>query len=68
MHVDISTTSKVLEDAPSYGKTIVSESGIRSPNDIRRLKRLGVDAFLVGTSIMASRDIAAKVRGLIEAV
>jgi len=68
MRVDISTTPRILECTPKLGRLVVSESGIRSAEDVRRLKRLGVDAFLVGSSIMAAEDIAAKVRELVEAV
>lgn len=37
--------------------TIVSESGIRTPQDLRRLAEAGVHAVLVGESLMRSPDI-----------
>jgi indole-3-glycerol phosphate synthase len=50
MKVDISTTEKL---APLVsGRIIVSESGISSPDDAIRMLDAGVDAILVGTSIM----------------
>jgi len=50
MKVDISTTEKL---APLVsGRIIVSESGISSPEDAIRMMDAGVDAILVGTSIM----------------
>ncbi|MDD5615569.1 MAG: indole-3-glycerol-phosphate synthase [Candidatus Methanoperedens sp.] len=50
MKVDISTTEKL---APLIsGRIIVSESGISSPEDAVRMIDAGVDALLVGTSIM----------------
>ncbi len=50
MKVDISTTEKL---APVVsGRIIVSESGISSPQDAVRMMDAGVDAILVGTSIM----------------
>ncbi len=50
MKVDISTTEKL---APLIsGRIIVSESGISSPEDAVRMMDAGVDAILVGTSIM----------------
>jgi indole-3-glycerol phosphate synthase len=50
MKVDISTTEKL---APFInGRIIVSESGISSPEDAVRMMDAGVDAILVGTSIM----------------
>ena len=37
--------------------TVVSESGIRTPQDLRRLAEAGVHAVLVGESLMRSPDI-----------
>lgn len=64
--VDIKTT---LEIAPTVPKkhVVVSESGIFSGEDIRLVKKCGVNAVLVGTSIMKSKDPAEKVRELVEA-
>ncbi len=50
MKVDITTTEKL---APLVnGRTIISESGISSPEDAIRMINAGADAILVGTSIM----------------
>jgi len=64
--VDIKTT---LEIAPMVPKkhVVVSESGIFSSEDISLVKKCGVNAVLVGTSIMKSDDPAEKVRELVEA-
>jgi indole-3-glycerol phosphate synthase len=43
---------------------LVSESGIRSPDDIRRLAAAGVHAVLIGETFMRAPDIAAKIREL----
>jgi indole-3-glycerol phosphate synthase len=43
---------------------IISESGIGKPSDIQYLRKAGADAFLVGTSIMETGDIGAKVAEL----
>lgn len=43
----------------------VSESGISSRADIERLLPCGVDAFLVGTSIMRSQNAGEKIRELL---
>jgi indole-3-glycerol phosphate synthase len=43
---------------------IVLESGITSASDVRKFLEVGVSKFLVGTSIMRSRNIAAKIREL----
>ncbi|MEM0329563.1 MAG: indole-3-glycerol-phosphate synthase [Nitrososphaerota archaeon] len=43
---------------------VILESGISSASQIRRFAELGVNKFLVGTSIMASNSIALKIREL----
>jgi len=48
-------------------RPVVSESGIESADDVRRLKSAGATGFLVGTSIMKSPNIEAKVRELVQA-
>jgi indole-3-glycerol phosphate synthase len=45
----------------------VAESGIEGAEDIRRLRSAGYKAFLVGTAVMRSGDIEAKVRELVKA-
>jgi indole-3-glycerol phosphate synthase len=44
--------------------TIVAESGIHSRADVERLARAGVNAILVGESLMRSGDIRSKMREL----
>jgi indole-3-glycerol phosphate synthase len=46
---------------------IVSESGIFDKVDIQLLRRSGIQAILVGTSIMESKDMASKTRELVDA-
>lgn len=62
--VDINTTFKLIRHIPP-GRIIVSESGIRSREDIYRLKEKGVNAFLVGESLMKEDDIAQKLKELL---
>jgi indole-3-glycerol phosphate synthase len=45
---------------------IVSESGIFDKEDIQLLRRSGIQAVLVGTSIMESKDMARKTRELVD--
>lgn len=59
-------TSKDLVPLIGPGKIIVSESGIKSAADVRILRELGVDAVLVGESLMKADDIKAKLTSLIE--
>ena len=55
-----------LEVAPRLpaGCVLVSESGIRTRDDIRQLAAAGVHAVLIGETFMRAPDIAAKVREL----
>jgi indole-3-glycerol phosphate synthase len=52
--------SELVEDR----SVLVSESGIHTPADIKKLAAAGVSAVLVGESLMRSPDIAAKIREL----
>ena len=53
--IDRSTTRLLSEQVRVRGKTIVSESGMRSADDVREMK-LYCDAFLIGSSIMADAE------------
>jgi indole-3-glycerol phosphate synthase len=53
--VDIERTFELLADVPA-GKTVVSESGFHSREQLDELERVGVDAVLVGESLMRSPD------------
>jgi indole-3-glycerol phosphate synthase len=54
MTINRSTTRLLSETIRLSGKTIISESGMRSADDIRELKPY-CDAFLIGSSIMADK-------------
>jgi indole-3-glycerol phosphate synthase len=43
---------------------VVAESGIRSPDDARRLYEAGADAILVGEVVMRAADPAQQIREL----
>ena len=45
-------------------KLVISESGIKTGRDIGELTELGADGFLVGSALMKSPDVEAKVRSL----
>jgi indole-3-glycerol phosphate synthase len=63
--VDLARTEALLDDVPS-AVAVVSESGIAHAEQLRRLRRRGVHAALVGESLMRSADPAAALRALIE--
>ncbi len=46
------------------GKTVVSESGISTREQLEELERVGVDAVLVGETLMRAADIEAACREL----
>jgi indole-3-glycerol phosphate synthase len=57
-HTRLDHTLDLLPSIPA-GVTVVSESGIRTPADLARLKAAGVSAVLVGESLMRSADVGA---------
>ncbi len=59
----LGTTIDLLKAVPA-GIEVVSESGIGTPQDVRRLRRAGVEAFLVGTSFMREADPGAALQRL----
>jgi indole-3-glycerol phosphate synthase len=60
-HVDLETTLHLRPLIPD-SIYVVSESGIHTPDDLRRLTSAGVDAILVGEALVTAPDIAEKVR------
>jgi indole-3-glycerol phosphate synthase len=62
--VDLNHTVRLAAKIPDEC-IIIGESGIRTPEDIEHLRSAGVDAVLVGESLMASADIGAAVDALL---
>jgi indole-3-glycerol phosphate synthase len=61
--VHLDTTERLAPRVPA-GAVLVSESGIETRADVRRLRAAGASAILVGSAIVAAPDPAAKVREL----
>jgi len=61
--VDINTTQRLIRFIPD-SKVKVSESGIKTYEDVMFLKSIGINAVLIGTVFMAADDIAQKVRDI----
>jgi indole-3-glycerol phosphate synthase len=64
--VDLATTETLCKRIPEE-VVLVAESGIKTSNDVRRLRRIGVDGMLVGTALVKAPDTAAAVRSLVDA-
>ncbi len=62
--VDLAHTLRLRQRIPDEC-VLVSESGIRSRADVALLEAAGVDAILVGETLMASPDIGAAVDSLL---
>jgi indole-3-glycerol phosphate synthase len=61
--VDLQRTFDLLVDVPA-GKTVVSESGISTREQLEELERVGVDAVLVGERLMRAPDMEEACRHL----
>jgi indole-3-glycerol phosphate synthase len=70
--VDLATTERLCRQIADRGAPrrpqIVSESGIATPADVRRLAACGCDAVLVGESLMTHADLAAATARLVASV
>lgn len=62
--VDINHTMRLRGEIPA-DRTVVGESGIRTHDDVLRLAAAGVNAMLVGETLMASPNLALAVRQLL---
>jgi len=60
---NINVTEHLIEHVPP-GVFVVSESGLRSADDIRHLSQAGARGFLIGESLMRSEDPVALIASL----
>jgi indole-3-glycerol phosphate synthase len=61
--VDVERTYELLSDVPA-GKTVVSESGFHSREQLDDLERVGVDAVLIGEGLMRASEVEDACRAL----
>jgi indole-3-glycerol phosphate synthase len=61
--VDLERTYELLSDVPA-GKTVVSESGFSTREELDELERVGVDAVLIGETLMRAPDVERATREL----
>lgn len=62
--IDLQTTFRLLSGIPR-DRIIVSESGIHTADQVTELEQAGINAILVGESLMKSDDIAFKIHELL---
>ena len=61
--VDLGVTEKLCREVPD-DMVLVSESGIKSPSDVARVKACGVDAILVGEALMRGQISIGQIRAV----
>ena len=64
LEIDLGTTELLLKNYDKQNNIVISESGISTVEQIRFLKRCGADGFLIGTSIMESKNMKEKLMDL----
>jgi indole-3-glycerol phosphate synthase len=62
--VDLQTTAKLRPLIPP-DRIVVSESGIKSRQDMKKLKEWDINAALIGEALMTAPDIAVKMKELL---
>jgi len=60
LHIDLATTERLAKLIPNE-IPVVSESGIETPDDVRRVRAAGARGILVGTSILRSESPIEKI-------
>lgn len=55
-----------LQKEASAGALLVSESGLKTGSDLKKLREAGYNAFLIGEALVASEDPEAALRSMIE--
>ncbi len=65
LKIDLSLSERLIPELKKLGvKRIVVESGIEKTDDIKRFYKMGVNIFLIGTSLMKSEDPFHKIKEL----
>jgi len=62
--VDLATTERLAEEIPSDAVAI-SESGIKTGEDVRRVRACGINAVLVGETLMRAKNVPEKLAELL---
>ena len=60
--IDLQTTFKLIKMITKDDHLVVSESGIKGKEDIKTLKEAGINAVLIGESLMRAENIGEKIK------
>ena len=61
--VDLGTTARLIDSIP-HDRVVVSESGIKTAEDMKYIRQAGADAVLIGESLMRADCVADRIREL----
>jgi indole-3-glycerol phosphate synthase len=61
--IDFNISFELKEEIPD-NRIVVSESGIKTRDNVLSLERAGMDAVLIGTVLMDAQDISKKIDDL----
>lgn len=64
--VDFANTARLRQQIP-LDVVVVGESGLKTAADVQHMAGIGVDAVLVGETLVKSKDVLATARGLVQA-
>ena len=64
LKTDIATTIELAPLVPP-DRFLIAESGIRTPDDVRRLSAAGANCFLIGESLLRQPDVGAAITALL---
>ncbi len=62
---DLATSERLAKQVPD-DRLLVSESGLFTPNDLARMSKININAFLIGESLMRQDDVEHATRTLLE--
>jgi indole-3-glycerol phosphate synthase len=65
LEVDVNASEQLIAQMPR-DIVAISESGLKSADDVKRLRQLGYRAFLIGERLMAAKEPGTALAGLLE--